>query len=836
MPVKIINRGYDGIFESGTTDWLLGNVGDWQTLLLKVESSVDYIATQQEPIQIDYINKSFKLASGKTWGGLGFDNGMVATLEYLYSTDADNDGTFETNVLVTQNFSISNVFSSTMEVLQDIDGKEFDTIPNNYGTRKISQVKIYVDKLPEGCKIKYAHVVNENASSATLTSFIDGSTTEFVKPNIANNGTFQQMEAVGEQSGMSIRTIEVKSNGKKPGTDNVYQYDIKISYMISSIFEDLATMLANKIPSYLLGNGSLADNFSIQFFPEWNNPNVKIQNDPKETVRLGNTGWFDENFNQLKNDFKIASVQYFDLNGNQVEALDYVTQTKVKIVISGVPNLNSQTKCGFGFAWIPENDEEFKNLETPFYRNCFVQSGKIDAGFILNTLYTDTNFGAGVNGASIDTDNVRFTALGTQIIMEAVFIPNPNFIATFEAKEADNRNYVLWVSVADSSLTPRNFSDRVSLLADINSLVKSIPPAGEYPYLDNMFLEHPFSETAIGVELLEGISQDDFLCRMPFRIKRDGNLFQRMEFGVEAYNIGLNYSFNLEKYEVDLTGYPIDSNGIQQFNFNQIRGFKLNQGNNKNWVKIQRSTPIDTNEFNGYIAYFGTKIRWEDWLLNQNTTGFFFDKNELNNGYNNNWIHYLRTSGFVINFYVKINSLENGEIVQYKNQFRFKFVDTDENENVQSTTTYLRNSDNTILNVGTDPETGRPLGVILSNEPTRIEIEFDILDDGIWDITKNYATITLEIDKGAGEFEMRQISSVCEPEGDNPLRPITGETKLKVEVDGTGKIWKSSCLVDPELLAKAERYRITGRVGCSEEAEGEFNEGLYEFRYEETYE
>jgi hypothetical protein len=29
---KIINRAYNEIFTNGSTDWLLGNVGDWQNL------------------------------------------------------------------------------------------------------------------------------------------------------------------------------------------------------------------------------------------------------------------------------------------------------------------------------------------------------------------------------------------------------------------------------------------------------------------------------------------------------------------------------------------------------------------------------------------------------------------------------------------------------------------------------------------------------------------------------------------------------------------------------------------------------------------------------------
>jgi hypothetical protein len=51
--------------------------------------------------------------------------------------------------------------------------------------------------------------------------------------------------------------------------------------------------------------------------------------------------------------------------------------------------------------------------------------------------------------------------------------------------------------------------------------MKNIPPAGEYPYIDNKFIEHPYDDTKCWRSGFEGIVQDDVLCRMPFRIKKD---------------------------------------------------------------------------------------------------------------------------------------------------------------------------------------------------------------------------------------------------------------------------------------------------------------------------
>jgi len=836
MAVKIVSRAYSEIFTSGTTDWLLANVGEWQTLTLKVESSVDFMATQNEPLQIDYVNNIFTLSNGKNWGDYGFDSGMSVIFKYNYYQDTTGDGEFDTVTPFQQMYTIANVAGAKMEVVQNIQASGFDTIPTNYGNRKISDVKLYSDIAPEGLRIKYSHITNDNYQTTNLNSFIDGTVTEFSKSSIVNNSVFQQMEAVGLQSGMSVRMVEVKGDGKKTGTDNVYLYEIKIQFMLSSLFEDIATFENMQIPSYLSGDGSLTDNFLIEFFPEWNNPNVKIKNDLKFTERLGNTGWFDENFNQLKNDFKVDSVQYFDTNGNQVESMDYATPTKVKIIISGVSNLNSQTRCGFGFAWVPTNDTDYKNKETPFYRNVFTQSGSLTEGFPLGTLFPGINYGAGIDGASMDSSNVKFTSLAGRIIMETTFSPNTEFFNKFDAKDTDDRNFVLWVSVADGSLA-RNFTDRVSLIADFNTMVKSLPPAGEYPYIDNMFIEHPLSENVVGESVLDGIIQDDILCRLPFRIKKDGSVtFQKIEFGIEAFNVGLNSEFVLEKYEIDLTSFPTDVNGVQQFDFDQTRGFKMNPGNNKNWVKVKRESAMDTAEFNGYIAYFATRLRYEDWILNQLTPGAFFNENELNKGLNNDWVNYINTQGWVINLYTKINASVNGDLLQYKNQFKMKFSDYDTNSNIDVTHKYFRNSDNVLLNIGTDPDTGKPLGVILANEPTRIEIEFDILGDGTWDLATTYAVISIEIDRGSGRMDMRQLSSVWDSETDNPLIPVAGQTKLKIETDVTQKILKASCLVDPDLLEDGAKYRITGRVGCKDSGGGVFDPGLYEFRYETVYE
>lgn len=99
-----------------------------------------------------------------------------------------------------------------------------------------------------------------------------------------------------------------------------------------------------------------------------------------------------------------------------------------------------------------------------------------------------------------------------------------------------------------------------------------------------------------------------------------------------------------------------------------------------------------------------------------------------------------------------------------------------------------------------------------------------------------YGVMSLEIDGGPGQLEQRQLSSVWGSEADNPLYPVAGETRLKFELLAP-RIIKISARVNPDLLAEAARYRVTGRIGCWPESPGTpVPPGIYEPFYAAAYE
>ncbi len=1033
MSIKILKKEYSELYTGAITNWMLGNVGDWQKATIEVAAGVDFQAAPDKPIEIDYINNAFKISNGDKWGDYGFDIGMDVTLKYVRSIDADNDGVFESVTTEIVTYNILNISGNSMTVDTAIDVGGFDTMPINYGTKKLSDVIFYSDKNFEGCKLVYDHVDRDQLQSGQVQSVIDGTKTEFKFDalNLLPAGNFGTMTPIGLQSGMSVKSVRMKelprvngvagkfdinpsaslnlriqnsalgsstynsarcismnllapvthyqtvptaslmsqsnsagqlqnaaasqcfiynhtgasytqqlrinfnfkivsvfgamvnANGVRAriikydgGTSldflqqteikrwenvntlinnnlninqiididvnagesyalvldfyhsiplgnpsdrsvnyvvqggfvefseqndvfpDVYKrgYVFEIDYMISSLFENLDTFENVTPPDYLVGDLTISDNIKINLFPIFNNPNISVSNDVLANQRSGNVGWFNENYNQLANHFAIENVIYYDANNNVVESVDYAVPTKVTGIIKDVPNVSASTVCGFGFAWTPKDEADFKNLSTPFYRNVFAQTGSYTNAYNVGTFYPAINTGAGLGG-SIDSRNIRFTNLGGgRISFEVYLVPNAGFTSFFDARTDEDRNYIFWVSVADSTLA-RNLSDRVNLLADINTMVKNVPLAGAYPNIYTDFLNHPAGELEAGEDTYDGFIVDDVLARMPFTLDYLTSKIEKMKFGIEVYNPATGQRKVLERLEYNMAIYPNDANGVPQYSLDTTQVFKLESGNNKNWVKIQREPTLDATGQSGYLAYYAFKCRYEDWLPLADVPSDFFDNTKPNNGFNNDWLHYYETVGWKLAFFTEIDINENGDLKEYRNRWDVKLKSSDTNTLLNCEHKYYRDSDNSLLNIGSDPETGRPLGVIMNNEKTRIEISYEILDAGTWDARNIYAVTTIEIDKGAGITQLRQLSSVWRSEPDNPLVPVAGDTNLRVVVSGDLKKVTTKCLVDPDLLDGAERYRITGRIGCyAGGGDPPVGFGLYEDRYEDKYE
>lgn len=851
MGVEITKREYTSIFRPQDTNvnWLLGNTGEWQKLTIEAAFGVF--------IEFDTTNTLFlddpdtlTLTNGKTWNSYGFAEGDDIVLQWIHrditnpAAPVDN---FNRVPYLGDNMYIGRIEDNKAYIIDAPNGNPIagfgawsQIMPVNSGTYNIVNVVVYTIKRPQGIKVNYGHIENSDSQSNNLSSFIDGTLTEFLLENtdLMPIGQVLPMLPLGNQSGMSVAYVNCKYLGQS--FYNIKSnYEIEIVFMLSSFFEDITNLEDRIAPGEVFDAASLTDNFQIIGYPVYNNPNIQIKNDLSTTDKLGNTGWFDENYNGLDNDFTLTSVTYQKhtnlsqpAGGTAVGQLDYQNNIKVTAVVDGVTNLSGQTKYQFGFAWIPLEDSDFKHNEYPFYKNLKMNTGNsintFQDAFNVSNTYAFTpsspivkSYGYSKDADTMDVQWLRVSQHPTiinRVTFEATFEPNSGFAALMSSLDLTERNYCLWLSIADQSETT-NFSNRVSLLLDFGQMDTFIEPIGPYPGMTIEFLDHTQDENSVASTCGNDIRiEDDLLARVFYTIDTavavDIPVVTATSYGFIVKRISDGLTYELENFKIDLTQFPDPT----QFNFDASRGFKLVAGNDKNFIKVDHWAPLDTGlTIKGVRGLYGYKVRWEDWIKRLNVPAEieqdYYNNLELHNGINNDWFQWLSNAGYDLLFVVYTDAILNGQTVRYINTKPLQFVDYDDNSDITTEVRYYRESDNTLLVGGIDPVTGGDLGVILDADIVRIEIEYT-RTTGTWVSLANiFGLNTIEVDGGAGMLEYRQLSSIVLSEVDNPLTPLSGGTLLDVVIVSP-TVLRCSCLVDPNKLISASRYKITGREGC----------------------
>ena len=829
MGVEILNRTYTNPFKpASTTTWLLGNVGDWLRLDMTVAISVKEVFEVTGDTLILSDPDKLILSGGKTWKERGFDVGMIAILDYKSIIT----GGTNSNTVVP--FTVISILGYEMQVVPTVGGtwagwgdqsgipmpgyKNADTITKD--------VIVYATKQVEGLQLDYTHITNDSVPSGNLASHIDGTITSLVKEQVDLMVAFAPAvdwtHELNFKSGLSL----IKSNIRYLGPAGIeYQYQIQLFFMISPFYDDITNLQNNIAPDSVKGVSALTDNMLLKALPTYNNPNVSITNEPKKTAQLGNTGWFDENFNQLPNPFTFTTPVYTNLAGTVVSQLDYANPVVMTTTISGLTTF-AGAKFQYGFIWCPIDEDVYKDTEFPYHESMKVSTGgQADS---LNDVFSigvnHSPFPAiregysrqGVGVESMDASDISFIQNGTDIDVSITFRPTTGF-ATFFGDKADNeRQYVLWVSIGDPA-PDSNETDRVSLKLDFNTMDTYVEPIGEWDGMTINFLDHPqdYTDTPIpcGNQLFV---EDDLLAKIEWSVDTATDptipIPTGQVFGVLAQRISDGFQYVLDKNSVDLTQYPDPT----QYNFDASRGFKLGVGNTKNWFKVDYDAPgVGTLE--DVLSWYGFKVRWEDWIKRFPVPpNDFYLNTEAQNGLNNDWYHYFTTAGWELYFYVDTQATLNGTAVTYQNLKSMSINDYD--STVKITTSMATYQDNNGVK-GAAISAGGGEGVILDNEFVWLDITYtsatpiaDWADQPTVDANV-YATQCIEVDGGAGQKSFRQLSSIWLPELDNPMVPLPSETLAKIVWISNLKI-RVETRIEANKLIDASRYRISGRIGC----------------------
>lgn len=809
MAVTISNRLYKNDFDSSTVNFLCGNALTWQELSFNVDVAVEIKGTSSETFSFPESDK-IVINSGKNWKDFGFEVGRIITFTRTIDTGSGAVNHDDSYDILAINGNIL-VHSGSLSLL----GTGFTMVPQNLGDKYYENVRFRSINYLDAVSLKYGIIKNNDINSGSLNSIIDSSET-LLKVAGLNDMAINDvltLEAVGVKSGMAINHAEIKFLGYS-GDYATKHFSVKIQFMIHGLYDTINELNTLTAPEWFALSSSLTDNIDIRFYPQENNPNTFVKNDLSWTAQLGNVGWLNENYNGGLDVFNVDSKYYISTSGVK-SSLIFNEDTFIGVSITGLTTVSSTLKLQYGILWATNDINDFKNNNNEFHKNLKVNTNG-NGGFGSSTILVSSG-GSSVlkegfsnDDAKINVKFIDFSFVGTSIVMNLTVSCTPEF-QQYLSDNPNNRKYLIWVSIGEDE--DSNNSNRVTKVVDYQDFQEYIAPDGEYSDIETVFVPHELNSSEDAYCLYQGYVEDEVLAHSEINIDTlDNFVLDKFVFKVEARKISDDSLYALDSYTVNVSNYPTIS-GVQEIDFETYKNFKVSIGNEeKNLVKICRNSANDVGTKKNYSIYYGFKIRWEDWISRANVPADFFDNTLLNNGFNNDWYHYINTSDYVVEYAIYTVGKLNGVSKNYRNGYQLIFEDYNVNENIDHEIKTYKYSDLTVLDAGTDLDTGLPMHGILDSENTLVEIKY-INNLGDWNTQNQYAITCLEVCRGSGQYDLYEISTLYLPRNDSPLKPITGQSKLKLEYTTPNTI-KTSCLIDPSYLIGADKYKISGRIGC----------------------
>ena len=821
----ITSRKYSNLFRVEDTDYLTGNVGDVIDVEIQYEVSIDTISTY---------GNTFNVSGGDTvtrtvgsWFDEGFAVGQSINLSWITtpSVGAPTTTAYTADIVtITPTVMIvTNVLDFPAATPTFLATGVF---PSQTATYTFSGYSVFSSSPIEGIEFEYGLVTNTQTSSGTTSSLIDGSTTAFVNNSVdATVLTPVTLTPQGERSGASILSATIQGRGV---VTNIQSFQINLKYLISPLWESITDVQNKSLPSFYKDTECVADSFKIKMLPQAGNPNISVSTSSSEVKLLGNTGFFEENYNGNVNNYSIDSYNLF-IGGLPTSGVQTSGQTSFTVVINDTTN-TSLSKYKMGFYWMPDDDTLFKNNQYYNHEN-LLYNGLSDSVALTETgvsaNYTGT---ANSAGAQMDIELSSLTRSGNLVTLKGTFKPNAAFTTFMDGQDSTNKNYVVWASVAEEAL-PTGISDRVSLIADSGEFTKEVVSLQSWN-ITNSFLSHPQPATQVGVSFYEGCSEDEILARSIVKLDTSKNeTIQNITYLIEGFNSVTQESFTLESNSYDATVFVKDGLGIQQIALDKRRGFLMASGVDKDFVKFERSPIDDSGTVVGYTSLYAFRARWEDWESNGNVPTSFYDNTQLNDNLNNNWSNKDDPANWDLTFAINLTVSSLGEIINTQNRFPFNIKTYEESTVWDGEIEHFNEAKTTSLYQGLNSE-GIRQNVILPSEKTFVQADFDLENvvGDVGDISDYFGVIRMEEYRNGGIFKIDMLSTILtNVTTGNILVPLSGTQTTITKISLT-KI-RLECFIDNTALNRSSsQYKVSARLGCSE-----INAGKYSSHYSKKY-
>ena len=777
-------------------NWLLGNRGDRQTVQIdfrvrvysEVEGNFHWEFRNDHPIYTDVVET--------TNGDAAFNEFQVGDTVYFEYYIA---GALQTHTTTVVHVAPSGAWMAVADPFPKI----------GVSTNAFLEFKSLITG------VRFFWNLIENNDPNTYASKIDGDVQVAQADGLDYTDTswtnFTRLGFKSHQMRDATMRIKGRNTGDLANQDFTLEFDLDLLPLV--LKAEWSDYLLGLAPNYFENQKCLKMNYKLEAARDITNPNT-FKGVSIGSV-LGNTGWFNENWNTNLTNYSVSNLEFKRLDDTIIDDIE-LTEEEQKITFrvtntTDSPFSDTNTPFSFIFNYAPSLLTEYR--DQPPATGRYIQEnfwydraqGVVGNGTVVGEESAYDNWSIKtIEATYVDADNIdvevrmQFTAAGVAYLTA---LPNQRYQVAFSVE-----NHALAIAA----------SDRVTLdLKGVNNTMYIDYTDEGLVSITGGLLEHYQDVAAAVNSTADAWPEDEWVGKTSFSI----DLEDRADDDISLVSVSgqiVSKKIDADPEVLDEVQFAIPlaapiADGVPYIANTTNRGFPIPEALRRDFV-VERDEASDTEFKRFYNVRFPWVQRWETWVARQAAAAFAadqLDSSEPNNGLNENWHRYDNPSEWTNVFRLKIVMNKNGNELTYTQDYTVDSRDYESNPEWDNYTQVSKDSSGTpLLGIGGEY-------VIYGNasgQDTTIEISFEKVTGPVPALADVYMVMGIHIDQVGTRATRRRISSEWDVETPNIWK--SSDASNRVVITKVGSVYTGTAVIDHTQLPPGDyTYRITGRIG-----------------------
>jgi len=791
--IQILSRKYfcewaNGTsFSSNTSDFskhLKGSVGEKLKFVTRVRAAL--IAVADSTNQFEIINGNILRRSTGSWIEDGFQPGQSCILLTDYTGVSSN-----LPCTVEATGTILNISRNEIEFVASIGTagaksdhalvciNKFDGLIYNFGIVENSESTNYLSPYTNDLQGYYFGTIDTTTPTEHTMTVAGGTTAS--KSWKSGDAT---VKYISSSNPFGLPT---------PATDYIHEYEITQTFVINPLFlEDFIENFTEETqPENLIGDKTLKHITKYEFRYDLTDPNTSVK--IEDTSNLGNVGWFGENYNGLNDIYNISNVAYVDTaNNTSVDTLQLSRKTTISGRLNGSGFANTD-KVGIYFFWCAPSG--VYSAIKPSLQDTFLWDSIISTMVAGAVTTTGTERIKRFELTYISAARIDFEA-DIEFSEDEITLINPDLLSIV------NDRYFIGIQAGNTGAT--DVSNKLILQADLQEFNINLDIEGLARFSNVRFYSHEMDDTEGGHTDYKGWKQDGFLFASSIFLNKNENAnLRNLAIRVSAYNTVTNESFDLQSFNYDLSDIVVvNSTPIhQRLATDTTRGFKLAVDDQFNQVVLVFNPPASGEQ--EITLKLGLKFDWQSWLKVADADTVFYDSSLDSNGLGKDASRYSMNENYVIRLFIDAD-IRQDSIISTRYTYMSNNLDIYgwglEDDDPEEFSALLETF---------DPDGNDLGGEILENRDTTFKVTWTPQSGSTSLFTNEWAIHRIEKVNATSQNDVDELSSIRDSRVGNLLKPLPGQTYLKITDNGTN--FETECLIDYTKLNGS--YNLSYRLG-----------------------